>query len=338
VGRVKPRTGVVAAAAGAAVLLVAACGVAPDDSQGTVVPVRVASTTASETVPSNTEPKKDPRRWDPRDVDDLPDALDEVAPLLPAVIDPPSSARPLVEAPIEAAILTISRRRTVFVLSTDGSWRSIPVPEPHAWANLSRGGTRLLFTEQNDVEVWDLTTGDRRTIPFPEDLVPWDYTRAKWVDESTYLLDDYRGGWLVDLAGCSTRRVPYPTEFVWTVDDDGAVVERPGRLERLVATSRSIIGTTYGDGRFRVVVADRPGLEPRAVLPLRDFEGNYSNWALGPVAVLGDGAVLLWVAVVGKDDGWRLVAWDPDTDDLSLVSRSDAEPTDVLTYAVDLLR
>ena len=277
-------------------------------------------------------------RWDPRDVDDLPDARDDVATLLPAVIDPPASVRPLAGAPVETGILTISRRRTVLVLSTDGSWRSIPVPERYAQASLSRGGTRLLFTQQDAVEVWDLTTGERRTIPFPDDLVPWDYTRAKWVDESTYLNDDHRGGWLVDITSCAARRVSHPTEFVWAVDEDGTVVDGAGRIERLVATPGTLIGTTYDGGPFRVVVADRSTLEPRAVLPLRDFEGNYSNWALGPVAVQDDGIVLLWIAVVGKDDGWRLVAWDPETDDLSLVSRSDAEPTDVLTYAVDLLR
>ena len=76
----------------------------------------------------------------------------------------------------------------------------------------------------------------------------------------------------------------------------------------------------------------------KAVLPLRDHEANYSNWALGPVDVLDDGSVLIWVAVVGKDDGWRLVAWDPETDNLGMVSRSDSEPTDGLSYAVDLLR
>lgn len=311
----------------------AACAESPSstvDAVSTPTPAPSAAPATARVEPS--------RRWDPRDVDRLPAAPDDVAPLVPAVIEPPVSARPLAEAPVRAAVLTVTHRRTVFVLAVDGTWRSIPVPERYAQASLAPAGTRLLFTKDSEVDVWDLTTGERATVPFPDRLVPWDFTRSKWLDETTLLLDDYRGGWLIDVTERSARRVPYPTRFHWAVDSAGTVVERVGRLERLVVTTDRVIGTTYTDGRFRVVVADRSTMAPRAVLPLRDFEGNYSNWALGPVAAQQDGTVIIWVAVVGKDDGWRLVAWDPRTDDLSLVSRSDAEPTDVVTYAVDLLR
>jgi hypothetical protein len=192
--------------------------------------------------------------------------------------------------------------------------------------------------------------------------VPGDLLRTKWIDESTLLLDDLVGGWIIDVNIASSRRVPYPTSTVWTIDNGGVVVEGPdyegvdvftdwvsasprrldpaatGRLSRLVATSDTIVGTTYEHGPFRVVVVDRSDLKQLAALPLRDFEGAYGNGGLQPVAVRDDGTVLIWVTVLGAEFGLRLVAWDPGAGRLNLVTSVDAEPTDGITLAVDLLR
>ena len=167
------------------------------------------------------------------------------------------------------------------------------------------------------------------------------------MDDSTLLFDDGGpGGWLVNTDNGDMRHVPYPMNPLSTaVDPDGAVLESAdwgsperltdwsggdprrvdmsgiGRLSSLQAGRDTVVGTSYANGPFSVYVADRADLTPRFVLPVVDHDGNYSNGGLSVAALLDDGTVLLHVAVFGEPFGWRLVAWEPASGELSIVSR-----------------
>jgi len=164
---VSRRGGVVGLIAAATVVVASLCAAAASgDARGTTGKVTTRPAPATQTTSSATAPRDRPRPWDPRDVDELPDAADDLAPLLPAVIKPPRSARPLAEAPVEAGrsdgeqapdrVRVVDRR----LVAERAGPRALRAREP------LEGGTRLLFTQQNDVEVWDLTTGERTSIPF----------------------------------------------------------------------------------------------------------------------------------------------------------------------------
>lgn len=324
--------------------------------------------TAEPSLQPSEPPKVDPGvvqpKWDPRDVDDLPVAND-VASLLPDTVTPPDSATPLEDSPLESAVLSVDRGSAIQLLAPDGQWRSVPVPDPHAsQAFLAPSGSKLSVPTLNGVDIWDLPTGKRTSLGLPSGFEQGDVGTMAWVDDQTLLLDDVAGGWLLDVATGTADRVPFPTQhpYWWTIDPDGVLVEsadytlpavltdwaggephkvpmtHTGRLMRPAASSDAVAGTTSGsevtDG-YAAVVADRDDLALRAVLPVRDHDANYSNWALDTVAVRDDGTVVLWVAVPGSSDvdGWRLVLWDPESGSLRIMTRSDADPTWSLSFA-----
>lgn len=301
-------------------------------------------------------------RWDPRDVDDLPPAPDGVAPSLPDVIDPPDVSPMVTGSPVDAAVLVVAVGSMAQALSTDGTWRSVPLPGQYPVLALSPQGTRLAVTDDNDaVEVHDLQSGQRRKIPPPEAAVGSDFSAWTWVDEQTLLFTDAEGGWLVDPATSEARRVPFPRPALsWSIDPDGAVVESAdwsqpsvltdwaggeprqvsmaatGRLSSVEADAETVAGTAYDTRPFAVVIADRRTLTPRAVLRAHDHEGNYSNGGLSVLALLDDGDVLLRVAVFGRAGGFRIVHWEPETGELSRVSSS--SPTAQVAFAQGLIR
>lgn len=346
----------------AAVLLVALTGCTTD-------PLSAAPPRAE---PPTETPEAEPR-WDPRDVDDLPQAAEEVAPGLPAVVDLPDVAPLLEGKPMSAAVLSVDRRGgRIQLLGVDGGWRELRLPNRDGRQALSRvelspDGTGLVALLDDGFELWDLPTGGRTTLPLPVGFEPWDFSWIDWVDDDALLLDDLEGGWRIDTITGAADRVPYPTgmSFGWTVDDRGAVVEvdgpsegnmltdwgrgvrrqidmsPTGRLSSIQAKGDTITGTSYERDGFAVYVADRLDLSPRHVLPLRDHHANYSNWALRTVGVLDDGSVLLWVGVPSRRpdvDGWRILRWVPTTDRLEIMTTSEADPTGPLTFAEDLLR
>jgi len=302
--------------------------------------------------------------WDPRKVDALPAAPRGLAPALPDIVDPPSSAEALADSPVTSAVLSVRGESALMLLARDGSWRSVPLPagEP-SFVELTRDGTRLLLQTTEGVDVWDLPTGTVQSLPRPEGYEPSLSPSWSWVDDSTLLLDDAAGGWLVDAETGAAERVPYPEagKYWWAIDPEGWLVEsadfvdpavltdwkdgeprsldmRPiGRLASLVADSEVIVGTTYENGPFSVVVAGRADLSPRAVLPLADPEANYSNGGLQVAALLDDGTVLLQVTVFlgGGHFSWRLVAWDPGSGALSLLTRGSQDTPVVTSLAVD---
>ncbi|WP_309650018.1 hypothetical protein [Nocardioides sp.] len=312
-------------------------------------------------------------RWDPREVDDLPAAPAQVVPALPDIIDPPPSSPLLADDPAGSAVVAVEERGTAQVLGTDGGWRRVPLDGRYPRLALSPGGTRLavyyyLDTEDPDhtyaVTVHDLTTGESTVIEPPPGFVPWDDTGWSFLDEDQLLLNSGPASYAVSLETGAAESRPYRAGLSRTVDPDGDVLvssdwsepnvlldyagETPrevsmaqtGRLARIVADDDTVVGTSYDKGPFAVYVADRATLTPRATLPVLDTDGNYSNWALGPQALLDDGAVLLRVAALGggRATGFRLVLWQPADGALSVVSSSDLPVEASVVFAAGLLR
>ncbi|WP_341926311.1 hypothetical protein [Nocardioides psychrotolerans] len=311
--------------------------------------------------------------WDPRDVDDLSGAPARVVPALPDVIDPPSSSPLLADEPVGSAVVAVEERGTAQVLGPDGEWRTVPLDGRYPRIALSPGGTRLAVyyyvdTEDPDhtydVTVHDLATGGSTVLEPPPGFVPWDDTGWSFLDEDLLLLTSGPASYAVSLSSGATEPRPYRAGLSRTVDPDGEVLvssdwsepnvlldyaggaprevsmARTGRLARIVADDDTVVGTSYENGPFAVYVADRATLTPRATLPVVDTDGNYSNWALGPQALLADGTVLLRVAALGRGraTGFRLVLWEPGTGDLSVVSSSDLPVEASVVFASGLLR
>lgn len=354
-----------ALAMGAAVVTVFAVVIA-----GELLTGRDSSAPPSHTPPSQTPPTPSPtpsptkdvvqRPWDPREVDDLPGASADVAPVLPAVLKPPRTAEALSSQPIAAAVLSVRAEDAILLLATDGSWRSVPPPEVDSYeswesADLTPDGTRLAVQTLDGVDVWDLPTGEKTHLGLPEGYEPWNSLSWTWVDRTTLLLDDYRGGWLVDVASGAADRVPYParTLYGWTIDDAGALLESAdydepaaltdwaggdprridtseiGRLETLQADADTVVGKAWN----MVFAAARSDLTLVAALPIDDDENNYTP-GLYPVALLDDGSVLIRTLVLGAEPTWRLVAWEPGSGDLTMVTHGEGI---VASYATDLL-
>lgn len=304
--------------------------------------------------------------WDPRDVGDLTPAADRVAPALPEVIDPPDTSPGIADDPVDAAVAVVGQRDRIQVLGTDEGWRTVPVDDEYPETRLSPRGTRLVVTYYGEHDtgatVHDLGTGESWVVPFPDDYRPFDDSSWTFVDEDTLLLQS-GGAWLVDAATGAAERLPkdiggglstavdprggilvsadWSTPNILVDYAEGAVHEvsmrGTGRLSALRADADTVVGTSYDRGPFAVVVADRSTLTPKVSLPITDPEGNYSNGGLSTLALTDDGTVLLRVAVIGRDvEGLRVVAWDPSTGGLSLVSRTDEIAA--VDFAEDLLR
>lgn len=369
------RRGAAVAAVAASVVGVVVLGVyAGENRSGGLAPSTQTSTpSAPTTTPSapetNTTPvpqEKTWPKWNPRDVDDLPPAADRVAPALPEVINPPDSSPAIVDDPVDTAVAVVAQENLIQVLGTDNDWRTVPVEDQYPQAMLSPGGTRLSVTYyakyDTGATIHDLGTGESWVVPFPDDYRPFDGTTWTFVDEDTLLL---QGGtaWLVDVRTGAAERLPegiggglstavdplggllvsaqWGTPNILVDYAEGAArkvsMQRTGRLSALRADTDTVVGTSYDGRPFAVVVADRSTLTPKVSLPIVDTDANYSNGGLGTLALTDDGTVLLRVAMLGRDvQGLRVVAWDPTTGDLSLVSRTDE--TAAVDFAEDLLR
>jgi hypothetical protein len=305
--------------------------------------------------------------WDPRDAG----ALDLAAGHLADPVDPPSSAPALADQPLSAALLATTGADgdpTLYLLGTDGTWRSVPREDTtYAGVDLSADGTRLAVetTEPDGVDVWDLATGEVRHLDPPRRHVPWEFQSWTWVDDATLLFADGAGGWRVDARTGACARVEYPDQALdWDLDEDGAVVQSAdfgeprvlsdwaggerrdldlsevGRLTSLAADEETVAGTTYENRPFAVVALDRDDLALQAVLPIRDPTASYSNGGLQVVGLRDDGTVLLRVTshdVGPRERSWQLVAWDPATGGRTLVAWSVAGTSVPLSLAGALL-
>lgn len=302
-------------------------------------------------------------------MDDLPAADTGVVPSLPDLVEPPTSSTPLTADPVDAAVLVVRARggRTAKLLSTSGEWRSVPLTGEYPFLSLSPDGTQLLVFHYADspgdeVTLHNLPSGTSRQIVYPSDYKGWEFKSWDWVDEQTLFLGDLRGGWAIDASTGASEEVRYPGQGYWAVAADGTVVvtsdysaaatftdwsggsarvvsqAATGRLLSLQADADTVVGTSYDERPFSVLVADRPTLTPRHVLPLVDPEANYSNGGLSVLALMNDGTVLLRVAVFGKAPGFRVVRWEPVSGDLSLVTTVQTPIETDVTFASGLLR
>ncbi|WP_162799256.1 hypothetical protein [Nocardioides sp. 616] len=300
-------------------------------------------------------------QWDPRDVDQLPAAPDRIAPAFPDVIDPPASSPALSDDPVGPAVLAVEQDGLAQVLGTGGEWRTVPIDGRYPVVSLSPQGTRLAVYYGYDdrvgvydigVTVHDLATGSSRTLEPPAGFEPRDDAGWMLLDEETLLFSSGSQTYAVAIDSGEAEEMSVPAGVSTTLDPAGNVLtdyaggtprevsmDRTGPLLRIEADEDTVVGTTYDDQAFSVVVADRQTLTPQFRLPVLDYDGNYSNWGLGPVALADDGTVLLRVAAIGRRvDGFRLVAWDPAGGDLSIVT-STALPVEAsVVFAQGALR
>lgn len=132
------------------------------------LPPATQSTTESTTVPIGQA------RWDPREVESLSVASDQVAPLLPDTLDVPDLAPHVEDDPVDAAVLSVDDGADVLLLGTDGRWRCVVVPGKAGPAPfLSADGTRLAVPVADGVVTVDLTTGERSRRPLPSSAASW---------------------------------------------------------------------------------------------------------------------------------------------------------------------
>lgn len=278
---------------------------------------------ASEPMPAPSPPptrtaEPEATAWNPKNVDDLPAGS---LPGLPPDLEVPTSSTPaLADDPVEAAVLTVGRSDAVKVLGVDGGWRHVYPPVAGGSVQLTHDGTRLLVQTEEGVDLWDVTTGERTSVPQPPDAtsqVGW-----LWLADGTLVAyDDLSGAWEVDATTGEVRRT-LDRDHLWDVTNGDAIaaVDLPDAGETLSVT-----------------VADRGNGQVRSRLPVRDVQATYANGGLSVQALLDDGTVLLRVLVQARDAASiRFVTWDPATDELSLVMRT----SDVLpdwSLAADLL-
>ena len=160
----------------------------------------------------------------------------------------------------------------------------------------------------------------------------------------------------VDVASGEATPVPYPCcSGYWTVDDTGAVVETtslgasaavvdwagggrrqidPSGIAPLELISADA-DTVVGDSGLSIAVLDRDSLEPLHVLPLDDPPAKYAG-LMGVIALPGKETVLIQVPAPGLDQPWHLVAWNPRSGELTLVSRGGGGSVPA-SYAPDVL-
>lgn len=235
-------------------------------------------------------------------------------------------------------------------LASDGTWRSVPTAGDFPFVDLSPGGTRIAIDYYAGTEgatVWDLSTGASRVLPFPDDYRTYEHS-WRFTDEDTLLLVAGPDSWTVDATTGAAERYPGPVRGLSiAVDPDGKLLTsadfsepavltdyaggrprdvsmaRTGRLSSLHADGTTVAGTSYDGRPFSVVLADRQTLTPEAVLPVRNPDDNYGKGALTVAGLAMDGTVVLRVARVGRlGDGFTLVAWDPESGDLTRLADS----------------
>jgi hypothetical protein len=216
---------------------------------------------------------------------------------------------------------------------------------------------------RSEVTVHDLASGKARTLRPPRQFVRSDETEWDFLNEDELILNGSESIVLA-IASVTSEVLPYPVDGLSrAVDPAGNVLvstqwggprvlmdhradpplevsmNLTGRLSSIRADRDTVVGTSYDKGPYAVIVADRKSLSPRAVLPVLDFEGNYSNWGLVTLALTDDERVLLRVAALGRGStGFRVVEWNPIDGDLSVVSSWRRSPTAAVAFAEGLLR
>lgn len=297
--------------------------------------------------------------WDPFTV--------EKAPLRPSVLPqdlvPPEGAPEVADQPMTAAVLAWPQEgKDLRLLDVDGTWRTVsrtadgvhgtldPVVNPV----VTEDGQRVAMATNDGLLVLDVTTGDRRTIPWPDRFAaPWDTAPSlEWMPGDEELLIDFWGApWVFGLDGV-TRRAAYSGETA--VDPTGTIVERRWNKrdlrvwkgdeiesavgfqfwgERLSAAAGRVALTGGGaglPGDGGPMVVDTASGELLAYAPIRDRDSVYSdNGHLTSMGFLDRDTVLLLVGPTDfrtmeeGDESWHLVAWDIRTGDFERLSSGD---------------
>ncbi len=110
-----------------------------------------------------------------------------------------------------------------------------------------------------------------------------------------------------------------------------------GRPSSISVSADSVASTSYDQGPLQVLLSDRETLTPTEQLAIQDPQGDFGNGGLSVLSITDDDTVLLRVNGTGRNgDGFRVVAWDPASSALSLVSTNPV--TRQVAFADGLLR
>jgi hypothetical protein len=341
--RVRRRGALVAGVASVAVVAVVGAAELGGGTSSVAPPVAPTTDATPAPRPTTQEP------WDPREVDDLPDASAGVAPLVPDEIEVPASAPVLADEPggPAVAVATAAELGSALLLLSDGTWRSVPLTDPFDEASLSPSGERLvLHHDFGGAVVHELATGRSQALSYPDGYRRFDGTTWTFTDDETLLVQAGSRAWTVDAR--SGRSSLFRTDLAGAVQSDpdggvlaltdpstpGAVVdyrgEEPasvstqdmGRPTSIVVGRETVAATVVGEtDPLSVVVADRRTLAPSVVLPVVDPRAHLANGGLSVLAMADDGTVLLRVLAVGGNQV-DVVAWDPGSRALSRVTTS----------------
>lgn len=360
--RVRRRRGAVAVAAVAASVLVVLGGIRllGDGSLGTEPDPAAPKPTASPTStgapnPPTPVPPDEPvvhPTWDPFTVVDAP-LRDTV---LPERLAPPEAAPAIEDDPMPAAVVAWpAAGRDVMLLGEDGRWRSVPGTAEALSGSLRdvvrpvlpSGGQKVAMSTDAGILVVDVTTGARRTIPWPDELAEWDTApELRWAplgNAAGLVVLHWSDTWLVELDG-TARRAEYSRPYGngLAFDPVGPVVEKrweeldlrvwegvrgiTSRVpfgywgERLVFEHGLVAMTgggngLPGDGGPMVVEAATGSVVGYA--PIRDRSSVYTdNGYLTALGFLDEETVLLLVGPMDfrtmelGEEQRHLVAWD----------------------------
>ncbi len=314
-------------------------------------PAEPVAPTATTTTTGAVSDRAGPR-WDPLTVPDAPLASS----VLPEVLDPPDQPPKITDDPMSAAVVAWPEAGfDLRLLGTDGRWRCVPGTADLANAAsydvsrpaLSVDGTRVAIAGNDGVLVVDLTTGEERTVPWPEPLAPpWDGVPGLgWLGDRL-VVRTWPRTWLLGLDG-SAEPAPYGRRYdgAFAVDPDhGLVVEKRYTQDDLrVWDGDEVVGSApvpyWGErlatrfGRLAFtgggyplpnaggpLVLDVGTGEVAAYRPIRDPHATYSD--NGHLTALGFVDADTVVYLVGPAehvdrrlvvDAWYLVVWDLDT-------------------------
>lgn len=315
-------------------------------------------------------------RWDPFTVADQPPPES----MLPTRIAPPVSAPSITDQPLSAAVLAWPEEgRDLRLLGTDGTWRSVPETANAVTGTLrdvvgpalSNDGRQVAMSTNQGILVVDVTSGERRTIPWPGEIAePSDTAPGLlWLpDGAGFAVLHWRATWLVGFGG-QGRKAPYSgtNGGGLAFDPDGTVVERRWEQTDLRVWQGDRVETTapfpyWGDrmvtrhgkaamtgaggglpGDGGPMVLDAATGDLLAYAPIRDPNSVYSdNGYLTAKGFLDEDTVLLLVGPMDfrtmspGEETWHLVAWDSRTGTVERLTSGDSGMRDI-DVAGDLL-
>lgn len=183
--------------------------------------------------PSRTDavaPTPDPLRWDPFSLPDEPRS----ASVLPARLEPPSSAPDVLDSPdVAAAAAWPERGRDLAVLGVDGVWREVPdtadaLTGPGDYVlrpEISSDGRRIAMSTDDGILVIDIAAQTRRVMVWPSQISgSWDGPPSlRWLpgDQQLVVLH-WRHTWVSALDG-SFQQAPYEAGY-----GDGLAIDPAG--------------------------------------------------------------------------------------------------------------